>query len=597
MHHRLKPLPLSLFSFYFGIFVVTTTAIKAEIVPPYTSDGVTLHLWHFDEAAPPVIDFGANPTNFTSLVGEASLNNESFAGFGTALSTLDGGQGNVTALGRDAVLSTRAPFNGTPTAMTYADPVTGAFTFEGIVKIGFDPAVNLGSTANGGNNRNTAMQIFSLESGANAGRIMQFRIDPRGFNPNAGGVTTPLGQPALDFINVHQAVAPVESFIALLPTDGANAIVSNGWYHVAVTYNGMPNTANNLNFYWTSIDSNLTSATLLASFTMINNLSVSSTPNPCFGNIGRTGANNNFLGLIDEFRISSVARGASGMLFTSTNLAIETQPVPQTVAVGQATSFSVTASGLPPYTYQWLHEGTNVLGATQSVYSVTSAQLTDAGGYHVIVSNNFTAATSIVAGLTVRVASNLVWTGTAGLDWDLSTLNWIDGNSAPAAFTSGDNVRFDSVGAGAGGFVNLTTTLSPSSVTVDADTEYTFLSILNNGKLSGTSRLTKSGSGTLIIEMDNSFTGPTTISGGTLQVGASGTPVARGSFGNGPLTNNGALVFNLYWCAKFNGHLYRNRNVAKQWLARHHNYGNKYFQRRHHVEWRKFDSSDPAGSW
>ncbi|HEY9237507.1 MAG TPA: autotransporter-associated beta strand repeat-containing protein, partial [Burkholderiaceae bacterium] len=61
------------------------------------------------------------------------------------------------------------------------------------------------------------------------------------------------------------------------------------------------------------------------------------------------------------------------------------------------------------------------------------------------------------------------------------------------------------------------------------------------GTVSGTGALIKTGTGTLTLTADSdNFTGPTTISQGTLQLGNGGP---AGSIG-GPITNNGALVFN-----------------------------------------------------
>ena len=42
---------------------------------------------------------------------------------------------------------------------------------------------------------------------------------------------------------------------------------------------------------------------------------------------------------------------------------ISTQPTNQSVTTGSATSFSVTASGTSPFTYQWKKDGTNIAGA------------------------------------------------------------------------------------------------------------------------------------------------------------------------------------------------------------------------------------------
>ena len=59
--------------------------------------------------------------------------------------------------------------------------------------------------------------------------------------------------------------------------------------------------------------------------------------------------------------------------------------------------------------------------------------------------------------------------------------------------------------------------------------------------ISGSGGLTQAGPGTLILASPNTYTGTTTISGGTLQIDAGGT---TGSLGTGAVNNNAALVFN-----------------------------------------------------
>jgi hypothetical protein len=68
---------------------------------------------------------------------------------------------------------------------------------------------------------------------------------------------------------------------------------------------------------------------------------------------------------------------------------------------GQPASFSVVATGTAPLSYQWTLNSANISGATDSTYSIASAQATDAGTYAVTVNNVAGSATSANATLTV----------------------------------------------------------------------------------------------------------------------------------------------------------------------------------------------------
>lgn len=87
----------------------------------------------------------------------------------------------------------------------------------------------------------------------------------------------------------------------------------------------------------------------------------------------------------------------------SPQLATITGPQSQTVTVGASATFAVTlgVSSTPPVGYQWLVNGSPIAGATSAVYTRTNAQLADALGYSVIVTNPAGSVTSVVANLTV----------------------------------------------------------------------------------------------------------------------------------------------------------------------------------------------------
>jgi uncharacterized cupredoxin-like copper-binding protein len=90
---------------------------------------------------------------------------------------------------------------------------------------------------------------------------------------------------------------------------------------------------------------------------------------------------------------------------------ITAQPQSQTVAPGQSVTFSVTATGTAPLSYQWYKGGTAISGATSSSYSLSNVQAANAGTYTVTVSNGtLPNATSNGAVLTVTAAAPSITT-------------------------------------------------------------------------------------------------------------------------------------------------------------------------------------------
>jgi len=84
---------------------------------------------------------------------------------------------------------------------------------------------------------------------------------------------------------------------------------------------------------------------------------------------------------------------------------IVTPPANQTVTAGQTATFSVTASGTAPLTYQWSKNGTAIPGATSSTYTTPATVLGDSGSlFSVTVTNTTGSATGGPATLTVNTA-------------------------------------------------------------------------------------------------------------------------------------------------------------------------------------------------
>lgn len=81
--------------------------------------------------------------------------------------------------------------------------------------------------------------------------------------------------------------------------------------------------------------------------------------------------------------------------------AITDDPSGATRYIGANQTFTVTASGSPPFTYQWLKDGAGVPGGNAASLALSNLVTGDAGSYTVIVSNEVNAATSAAAVLAV----------------------------------------------------------------------------------------------------------------------------------------------------------------------------------------------------
>jgi autotransporter-associated beta strand protein len=136
------------------------------------------------------------------------------------------------------------------------------------------------------------------------------------------------------------------------------------------------------------------------------------------------------------------------------------------------------------------------------------------------------------------IPAALTWVGDGTFNaWDNlgGYQNWNNGGS-PDYFYDGDLVTFNNSGSTTPA-VNLQNVVSPGSLTVNASVNYEFGGI---GSLAGPGGLTKSGTGTLTLTTDNTYTGPTVINAGTVQVG---NDTSTGSLGTGAITNHGTLAF------------------------------------------------------
>jgi len=171
------------------------------------------------------------------------------------------------------------------------------------------------------------------------------------------------------------------------------------WYHVAGTYDGNQATL------WVNgmAEAAATPGFALDYGTRPVFLGTSGEPAPYTGMLA---------GIIDEPSIYNRAlttneiqaiynASSAGKCSTLMVPVITIPPTNQTVLVGGTASFTVTAIGTPPLSFQWSFNGTNINGATNSSLTLTNIQVSQTGSYLVLVTNNYGAATSSNAMLSV----------------------------------------------------------------------------------------------------------------------------------------------------------------------------------------------------
>ena len=98
---------------------------------------------------------------------------------------------------------------------------------------------------------------------------------------------------------------------------------------------------------------------------------------------------------------SASATSDSTLLSLNTSVSITSNPTGLTLLSGGSASFSVTATGTAPLTYQWRKDGSNISGATSPTFKLSPAATWDSGSYSVVVTNPVGNVTSGSAALAV----------------------------------------------------------------------------------------------------------------------------------------------------------------------------------------------------
>lgn len=165
---------------------------------------------------------------------------------------------------------------------------------------------------------------------------------------------------------------------------------------------------------------------------------------------------------------ANATSGAALTVEAATAVTITRQPVSLAVNLGDSATFSVTAVGSVPLSYQWKRGNIAIDGATRSSFTITNVRAADADVYSVIVTNGAGPITSSVATLsllasgntathavvgggyiaggTVTVSNTLTYAGAAAAlgwevllpdGWSFASANGAFGDTAPVVGTTG----------------------------------------------------------------------------------------------------------------------------------------------------------------
>ena len=132
---------------------------------------------------------------------------------------------------------------------------------------------------------------------------------------------------------------------------------------------------------------------------------------------------------------------------------ITAQPASLTVVAGQTATFSVTATGTGPLSYQWLKNGVNIGAATGTSYTTPATTTADTGArFTVVVSNSVGSATSTAATLTVNAATLLLSANPSSLSFGSVNLSSSKMLAVTISNTGNSSVTVGSVSQSGPGF-------------------------------------------------------------------------------------------------------------------------------------------------
>jgi hypothetical protein len=367
----------------------------SPVFQPYAADANTLALFHLDEAG------GSVTTNTGSLGGNAYSVSESSA-------------------------------TTTPPTVTDIFGYASYAGFSNASSCAFGELIGWDRNSSGvydGDNGFTLsadkfpMSLLNMGNGGQTPWTLEAMIAPTTTNVNQEIICTDSSATSRGFqfrlnnagqLELNLIAAGINPKVAI-PSAGFHGYIPGNWYHVAATYDGT-----NIVMYWTLMDPSVTSANPISTNAASVGPGFGAVQGPlAIGNENRGASGENFQGLIDEVRISNVARAGNQMLFSSggsSNSISATATVivpPNPVYAGTPVTLSASVNGTQPINYFWQSDGgtggvtwTNLLNSTTNAYALNTAGLS-AGTYQyrLVATNSVGGFTNAPATLNLLAAS------------------------------------------------------------------------------------------------------------------------------------------------------------------------------------------------
>jgi hypothetical protein len=242
------------------------------------------------------------------------------------------------------------------------------------------------------------------------------------------------------------------------------AVQANSYAYLVGVYDGT-----NLSFYVNGV---LRAQRTVAVFAQ-------NTANPLRIGGGATEGDGNFFfeGDVDEVAVYNKALSEDRILAhfvagfpLTTPPTITLQPRAQVALAGGRATFSVSATGGQPLSYQWRFNGQNIANGTNAVLTLTNVSSANVGSYSVVVSNTGGTQTSSAVNLSIPTASTR------------SYVELVKGDGPVAYWRLGEKtgeIAEDEIGAQDGAYLNGVTMDLPGAIPNDTNTAAHFTAAQN----------------------------------------------------------------------------------------------------------------------